>query len=63
MNSPFISTSFRDFWSNRWNMSVKINLHRLGFVPVMAACRWMSGTQQGEKSPTWHAIFGALGIF
>jgi hypothetical protein len=62
MNSPFQSTSFRDFWSNRWNMSVKINLHRIGFQPVMAVLRWISGIKDGEKSPAWHGIFGGMGI-
>ena len=60
MNSPFLSTSIRDFWSNRWNTSIKLNLHRVGFVPVVEGFRLISGIKNGEKCPSWHSILGAM---
>ncbi|KAJ3238352.1 hypothetical protein HDU81_007991 [Chytriomyces hyalinus] len=32
---PYLATSLRDFWSNRWNYAIKETLHRLSFLPTL----------------------------
>ncbi|KAI9354350.1 hypothetical protein DFJ73DRAFT_827492 [Zopfochytrium polystomum] len=37
MNSPILSTSLRDFWDDRWNLTVKESLQFGVFRPVLSA--------------------------
>jgi hypothetical protein len=65
MNSPFFATSFRDFWSNRWNMFVKENLHRIVFQPTMVWLKSVTPHSKNKlwKPPVWHALIGAFATF
>jgi hypothetical protein len=76
MNSPLLSTSLRDFWSNRWNYAVKVNLHRLGFKPTLKVLKVLSTgnlnqdsstpTEEEQvhyKHPAWHYLLGGFGAF
>nr|KAJ3408908.1 hypothetical protein HK105_003149 [Polyrhizophydium stewartii] len=49
MDNPFISTSPRDFWSNRWNTQIKESLYRLSFAPVMS---FLDGSSGGKRRGT-----------
>jgi hypothetical protein len=68
MASPFLSESIHDFWSKRWNSSIKINLHRLGFKPSMSLLKRLT-LKKTEKEhgkwtpPLWHAAFAAFAAF
>lgn len=35
MNQPYLATSIRDFWANRWNLIVQRGLRKLAFQPVL----------------------------
>lgn len=61
MNSPWLSSSFRDFWSYRWNLPMKANMHRLGFVPFVKVSRWFFGIKDGERTPKLLKLFGVFG--
>nr|KAJ3413495.1 hypothetical protein HK105_002061 [Polyrhizophydium stewartii] len=68
MDNPFISSSFRDFWSVRWNMLVKQTLHRLTFEPTMKFLSLFSGPRNRDSSkdvrpPAWHAAVAAFNAF
>jgi hypothetical protein len=76
MNSPLLSTSLRDFWSHRWNYTVKENLHRLGFKPTLKVLKVLSTGNLHQdsskpsddksvqfKHPAWHFLLGAFGAF
>ena len=65
MNSPFFARSFRDFWSNRWNITVKESLHRLGFQPALRLLKSFSSSSRKKdwKIPAWHYLVGGLAAF
>ncbi|KAI8927539.1 hypothetical protein BC831DRAFT_452267 [Entophlyctis helioformis] len=70
MDNPFVSNSFRDFWSVRWNMMIKETLHRITFKPTMIALHILtvaSGSKAVRKpdykAPDWHMSLAAFNAF
>ena len=46
MEKPWLATSPKDFWSKRWNMFVKKNIHALAFRPVVYIMAWIRSYSQ-----------------
>ena len=63
MDSPWLSTSLRDFWSHRWNLPMKLNLYRVGYLPTVQGCRVISGINELEKTPKSFKMTGILFSF
>lgn len=53
---PWISTSVRDFWSNRWHQYLRISFMTLGFWPVKAVVEPIAG----KRVATYVAVVGAF---
>ncbi|KAI9342266.1 hypothetical protein BDR26DRAFT_282137 [Obelidium mucronatum] len=48
-NEPFLATSLRDFWSNRWNSLIKTSIHRVAFIPTLKLLKSLSSNRDQEK--------------
>ncbi|KAI8612308.1 hypothetical protein BC830DRAFT_582576 [Chytriomyces sp. MP71] len=50
-NKPYIATSLRDFWSNRWNLIIKEFIHTLAFKPTLELCKsWFLKSEEALLS-------------
>ncbi|KAH3742867.1 hypothetical protein Pelo_15747 [Pelomyxa schiedti] len=67
-NSPFLSTSPREFWSRRWNMLFRNNLHRHVFLPICGlgkkeAQESAQSDKAKPKIPKWQQFIAAMAVF
>ncbi|KAI8839964.1 hypothetical protein BJ741DRAFT_597527 [Chytriomyces cf. hyalinus JEL632] len=61
-NAPYFATSFRDFWSHRWNLPIKSCLHQFVFAPVLR----YSKSLKGELKLRTHrisAVIATMAVF
>lgn len=59
MNQPYLATSIRDFWANRWNLIVQRGLRRSVFDPVLL----LFGHSKDSKIPKLHLAVAGLVTF
>ncbi|KAI8927760.1 hypothetical protein BC831DRAFT_451003 [Entophlyctis helioformis] len=66
MDSPFLATSLRDFWSFRWNHIVQKSLRDVAFVPVLGQLRRINPPPTSRSSaspPMWHVGVACICTF
>jgi hypothetical protein len=63
MNQPYLATSVRDFWANRWNMIVQRGLRRILFDPIMKLFAIHYPLKSGEKVANWILILAVFSTF
>ncbi|ORY45526.1 hypothetical protein BCR33DRAFT_849794, partial [Rhizoclosmatium globosum] len=49
-DSPYFSTSLRDFWSNRWNRYIKTTIHRISFAPTVQYLRLVDPRPEAQET-------------
>ncbi|KAJ3288813.1 hypothetical protein HDU79_004567 [Rhizoclosmatium sp. JEL0117] len=62
MDSPYLSTSLRDFWSNRWNQAIKITIHRIAFAPVLSVLETWDSRKEAREWRNAGATMAAFGM-
>jgi hypothetical protein len=63
MNQPYLATSIRDFWGNRWNMIVQRGLRRIVFDPVMSMLGVRYPLKPGTKIAFWKLMLAGFATF
>jgi hypothetical protein len=63
MNQPYLATSIRDFWGNRWNMIVQRGLRRIVFDPVMNMLGVHYPLKPGFQIPFWKLMIAGFATF
>ncbi|KAI8902212.1 hypothetical protein BC833DRAFT_645476 [Globomyces pollinis-pini] len=62
MNRPYLSTSVRNYWADRWNLIVQTSLRRAVFIPVL---RIFGHSPDNSKNriPAWLLMVASLSTF
>ncbi|ORY45527.1 hypothetical protein BCR33DRAFT_169687 [Rhizoclosmatium globosum] len=60
LDSPYLSTSLRDFWSNRWNQPIKITIHRIAFAPTL---KYLEDINGGIDRRRFNVMVATLSAF
>eukprot|EP00238_Polyblepharides_amylifera_P013141 CAMPEP_0196575448 /NCGR_PEP_ID=MMETSP1081-20130531/4924_1 /TAXON_ID=36882 /ORGANISM="Pyramimonas amylifera, Strain CCMP720" /LENGTH=167 /DNA_ID=CAMNT_0041893753 /DNA_START=679 /DNA_END=1182 /DNA_ORIENTATION=+ len=65
MAEPYLSTSLRDFWGRRWNLTAGYTLRELIYEPIVEG-RWIrlpGAGKKGKRPSTVRSIAGVMAAF
>jgi hypothetical protein len=63
MNAPYLATSVRNFWSDRWNLIVQRGLKRVVFDPTLLLLGHQLPIRKGKRISPIHLAFASLMTF
>jgi hypothetical protein len=63
MNQPYLATSARNFWSDRWNLIVQRGLKSVVFDPTLSLLGFQTPIKKGTKVPPSYLALASLMTF